>query len=238
MAERRAIDLALDLARMPALAAVMREQALPPDLLDVIRIAAGCPEASKAALAATKEPLRAIHAAAILYLEEILFFPGAGLHRNLGVSAGASKAQMRLHMRWLLQWLHPDHNSDETAALLAACVIKAWRELGRREWPEGGAESSARQQPTCRQPSPNDPRRRATMRVRWIAVPIPSGPTARRRGQRAVILVLVAAAAAALVLIPDAVLFGWLSLPGANVPAASATTAGGEHVTLVDGTRK
>lgn len=73
MAGQRAIDLALDLARMPALAAVMREQALPPDLLDVIRVAAGCPEASKAALASTQEPPSVIQAAAVLYLEEILF---------------------------------------------------------------------------------------------------------------------------------------------------------------------
>lgn len=238
MAARRAIDLALDLARTPALAAVMRGQALPSDLLDVIRIAAGCPEASKAALAAKPEPLRVIQAAAILYLEEMLFFPDAGLYRNLGVSAGASKAQMRLHMRWLLQWLHPDHNSDETAALLAARVISAWRELGRRDRPEGGAESSARHQPASRQPSPNYPRRRATMRVRWIAVPIPSAPSARRRGRRAVTLVLAAAAALALILTPDAVLFGWLSVPGAKDQAASAATQDGGGATLVDATGK
>jgi hypothetical protein len=235
MAARRAIDLALDLARTPALETVMRKQALPSDILDVIRIAAGCPESSTAALAATQKPIGLIRDAAILYLEEMLFFPEAGLHRNLGVASGASRAEMRLHMRWLLQWLHPDHNSDEMAALLAQRVIKAWRELGRRDGPEGSDESSARQQSTTRPPSSKGPRRRANMHVRWIAVPLPSKP---RRRSRAVILVLAAAAAAALIFIPDACLFSWLSLFEPKVPAASVTTQHGAAATIVDGIRE
>jgi hypothetical protein len=233
MAGRRAIDVALDLVRMPALAPIVRKQTLPPDLLDVIRIAAGCPEASKAALASTREPFRVIRAAAVLYLEEVLFFPGAGLHRNLGVAVGASRDQMRLHMRWLLQWLHPDHNSDETAALLAARVIKAWRELGRRDWPQGGAESSAPQPPASRHLGPNGLRRQATMRVRWIAVPVASAPSAHRRGQRAIVLALGAATALALIVIPDAGVFGSHSFSDTKIPLASAATQDAGSATLV-----
>ena len=40
MAPQRAIDLALDLARMPAVAPSMAAAPLPTDVLDVIRIAA------------------------------------------------------------------------------------------------------------------------------------------------------------------------------------------------------
>ena len=133
MAERRAIELALDLSRMPALAPMLRCQTPPPDILDAIRAAAGCPEALQAACSSTREPLHVIQRAAALYLQETLFFPGASLHRNLGVTVEASRTQMRLHMRWLMIWLHPDHNSDEMAKLLAARVIDAWRELGRRK---------------------------------------------------------------------------------------------------------
>lgn len=231
MARQRAIDLALDLARMPALAAVMRKQALPSDLLEVIRIAAGCPEASKAALAATQEPLRVIRAAAIFYLEEMLFFPDAGLHRNLGVATDAPKAQMRLHMRWLLQWLHPDHNSDETAAFLAARVINAWRELGRRDRSEGSA--SARQQPISRRPS------LATMRVRWIPVPIRSSvSSARRRSQRAIIFFVAAAAVFALIFFPDAALFSGPSLIEAGITSGSATVEATGRASTLDVTRK
>jgi hypothetical protein len=232
MAGPRAIDLALDLARMPALAAVMRKQTLPSDLVEVIRIAAGCPETSRAAAAARQKPLRVIRTAAIFYLEEMLFFPGADLHRNLGVSVNASKPQMRLHMRWLLQWLHPDHNSDEIAALLAARVIKAWQELGRLDRPEGGAESSARQQFTSRRPG------RATMRVRWIGVPIrPSVSSARKRRQRAVILV-VAVLAVASILVPGVTIFGWPSFLGAKIPLVSAMTHAEDGASIVDGTHK
>jgi hypothetical protein len=238
MAARRAIDLALDLARMPALAAILRKQALPSDILEVIRIAAGCPEASKAAVGSTQESPRVIKAAAILYLEEMLFFPDADLHRNLGIAADGSRAQMRLHMRWLLRWLHPDHNSDEMAALLAGRVIKAWHELGRRDRPERNAERSAPQQPASRKPGPRNLRRRSSMRVRWIAVPIPSVASTYWRGRRAIVLILAAAAALALISIPEAALFGRLSFFGAEIPVASATTQGGGGATLADVTRK
>lgn len=237
---RRSIDLALDLARMPALAAAMREQALPPDLLDLIRIAAGCPDASKVALTATQKPLRVIRAAAILYLEEMLFFPDAGLRRNLGVSAQASKAEMRVHMRWLLQWLHPDHNSDETAVLLAGRVIHAWHELGSSNRLVSSAETSAAEPSVHRQPSPNVSRRGPGMRVPWIAVPIAVArpPPARKRAHRAVILVFAAGVALALILIPEAIMFGWLSHPRAKGSSASTATQARDGPTLVDVTNK
>ncbi len=237
MAERRAIDLALDLARMPALARIMRKQVLPADLLDVIRIAAGCPEVSEAALAATHEPLSVIRAAAVFYLEEMLFFPDAGLHRNLGVAPGASRAQMRLHMRWLLQWLHPDHNPDETAGLLAQRVIKAWRELGRRERADANPESMLQPRPESRQSPVKKPTRPATIRLRWIAVPLQSPPAVRRSNLRSVIFVLAAAVAAASVLFPDAIVASWVQFIGAAFSSTPATAEGGGGV-FVDAKRR
>lgn len=224
---RRAIDLALDLARMPALAGTMREQPLPSDILDLIRVAAGCPEASKAVLVQTQQSLRVIQAAAVLYLEEMLFFPDAGLHRNLGVAADATKADMRLHMRWLLQWLHPDHNADETAGLLAQRVIHAWRELGRRDLPESSVViSSALQRRTSGQASLNNRRYRTKMRARWIPVPVQPAPSAPRRGLRAIVIVLAVAGALALIFVPNAFLFGWHSLSVKDQPASLLTQGG------------
>lgn len=215
---RRAIDLAVDLARAPALAGVMRQQALPPDILDVIRLAAGCPEASKAAVAATRQPIELLRTAAIFYLEQMLFFPDAGLHRNLGVGPGASRAEMRLHMRWLMQWLHPDHNSSETAALLAQRVIQAWHELGRRDH----AAAHVARPPALRRASSNPPKRRPKMRVRWIPVPLETAPPAPRRRWRTAVLILGIAGAFALIFIPVAVASGWRSLFGTKVVTASA----------------
>ncbi len=228
---RRAIDLALDLARMPTLALVLRKQPLPPDILDVIRIAAGCPETSNAAVAAMQEPLPVVKAAAVFYLEQMLFFSGAVRHRNLGVETGASKAQMRLHMRWLMRWLHPDHNSSEIAALLAARVISAWRELGRGDWSDRDSESSFPNRRISRPTIANNPRRSATMRVQWIAIPL---PPAHRRGQRAVILVLAAAAVLALIFVPGILPFGWRPFLGAQILAPSATTHGVSSVAPVN----
>lgn len=232
MAERRAIDVALDLARMPSFSTVVRRRPVPADILDVIRVAAGCPEASQAATEAVREPLSIIKAAAIFYLQEALFFPGADLYRNLGVAPGASRAQMRLHMRWLLQWLHPDHNSDETARLLAARVIHAWQELGRRDRSESriDCEAAQRRFPVGTGTKTRSPAKRSSalsrVRIRWIAVPLPSARSTPSRGQRAIIVVLALAAALALILVRGAMGSGLPSLQRIEWAIASGRPLG------------
>lgn len=204
MSNQAAIKFALDLLRMPALAPILRTQPLPIDILDAIRVAAGCPEASESAQVSTQEPLDVIQRAATLYLHEALFFPGASPHRNLGVAVGASRAQMRLHMRWLLRWLHPDHNSDEMATLLAMRVIKAWREIGARNWREGVVEKN-QQQLDLGGARPAALRPPATLRLRWIPVPIPRAPSIGRR-KHFLYVVVAGATALALIFLSGAVL--------------------------------
>jgi hypothetical protein len=220
--EQRAIELALDLTRMPALAPILRTQPLPFDILDAIRIAAGCSEASESAHVSTQEPLDVIQCAATLYLQEALFFPGASPHRNLGVAPGASRAQMRLHMRWLLRWLHPDHNSDEMASLLAVRVIKAWREIGQRNWPAGAAETK-QEPPVLGGSRHKAPRHRSTLRLRWIPVPIPRAPSIGRR-KYFVRIVLAGAAALALIFLSDAILFGRLRFSNLKIAGLATLT--------------
>jgi hypothetical protein len=220
MLSRRAIDLALEFARKPALVTVIREEELPSDILNVIQIAAGCPEASVDGMAATHQPLCVLRPAAIFFLEQILFFPGASLYRNLGVSTGASREQMRLHMRWLLQWLHPDHNSDETAALLALRVINAWRELGRsRDW-EGDAPEELSYRPS----GTYDRRYQTKTVIPWIAIPISRAPYYPWLNyHNAINLVLAATIVFVLILISDVLLFGSPALFIGEGPAASTT---------------
>lgn len=225
MAEQRAIHLALDLLRMPALAPVMRRQALPSDLLDAIRVASGCPEALETALATTCEPVHVIRAAAAFYLQEMLFFPGASPHRNLGVMAGASKAQTRLHMRWLLRWLHPDHNSDEMATLLAKRVIKAWRDIA----------SDTQERPISQRSNPR--KRHGAIRLRWVALPLPPSHRARLLSQLAVVVFLAAIATLVLIVIPDVLLFG--RLPFLNNRIIDVSTAMQRNsINFVEGTRR
>ena len=129
MAQQHVIELAIDLARMPALARTNVLPALPPNIIELMRIAAGSPEACEAAIAKTGEPTAVVIEAARFYLQHVLFRPEADCYRILGVEPNASRATARSHMRWLLQWLHPDRNHNGWDAVYAERVLKAWREL-------------------------------------------------------------------------------------------------------------
>jgi hypothetical protein len=129
MPEQHVIDLALDLARMPALARTSVAPALPPNIVELMRIAAASPEACEEAAAKTGEPAAVVIEAARFYLQQMLFRPEADCYRILGIEPAASRATARSHMRWLLQWLHPDRNNNSWDAVYAERVLKAWREV-------------------------------------------------------------------------------------------------------------
>jgi hypothetical protein len=129
MAQRHVIELALDLARMPALARSSAVSVLPPNIIELMRIAAASAEACQAAVAKTGEPAPVIIEAARFYLQQLLFRPGADCYRILGIEPTASRETARSHMRWLLEWLHPDRNHNSWDAVYAERVLKAWREV-------------------------------------------------------------------------------------------------------------
>jgi hypothetical protein len=137
MAQRHVIELALDLARMPALARSSGAPAPPPDIIEIMRIAAGSPEACEAAVAKTGEPTAVVIEAARFYLQSVLFRPEADCYRVLGIEPTASRTTARTHMRWLLQWLHPDRNNNSWDAVYAERVLKAWREVSATNGPAG-----------------------------------------------------------------------------------------------------
>src|SRR5689334_13903953 len=110
MATQRAIDMALDLARMPTFARSMSAAPLPSGVLEVICIAAEDPEACRAASLATGMSKEALVETARVYLQQVLFGPGGDSYRTLGLRQGESRATARVHLNWLLQWLHPDRN--------------------------------------------------------------------------------------------------------------------------------
>src|SRR6516162_11817042 len=129
MTQPHVIELALDLARMPALARRSAVPPLPPNIVELMRIAAGSPEACRAAVAQTGEPRHVVIEAARFYLQQILFRPDADCYRILGIEPTASRETARSHMRWLLEWLHPDRNNNSWDAVYAERVLKAWREV-------------------------------------------------------------------------------------------------------------
>ena len=124
----RGINLALDLARMPALAHAIEKPALPEDIFEVMRIAAGATEVCQLASQATGQPPAVLIEAARFYLQQVLLRRDADAYRVLGLPPGASRELARRHMRCLLQWLHPDVNRDWDSAY-AERVLNAWREV-------------------------------------------------------------------------------------------------------------
>jgi hypothetical protein len=159
MAPQRALDMALDLARMPAVASSMAASPLPHDVLDVIRIAAESPEACHAAASASGQPERVLIEAARFYVQQVLLRPEADSYRILGLHPGDSREKARAHMRWLLEWLHPDRNHGWDA-IYAKRVVRAWREVAagsaaasqRSEKPFGNKRNRRFALPLIKQP--------------------------------------------------------------------------------------
>jgi hypothetical protein len=129
MTQPHVIELALDLARMPALARSSVVPPLPPNIIELMRIAAASPEACQAAVAQTGEPRHVLIEAARFYLQQVLLRPDADCYRILGIQPAAPRATAREHMRWLLEWLHPDRNNSSWDAVYAERVLRAWREV-------------------------------------------------------------------------------------------------------------
>jgi len=196
MASRRAIDLALDLARMPALAQTSIMPPIPPDVIDLMRIAAHCPQSCQAAVAKTGQPAEVLIEAARFYLQQVLLRPDADCYRVLGIEPSASRAKARDHMRWLLKWLHPDHNGDWDSVYTER-VLKAWREVAA-----GGRSAQPRAQAPSRA-ALNDPKKAqsASIRLPWIRRPVKKSRPGMRRPRHALVRYGIPAGAAIIVLL-------------------------------------
>jgi hypothetical protein len=182
MTQPHVIELALDLARMPALARSSVAAPLPPNVVELMRIAATFPEACQAAVAQTGEPRHVLIEAARFYLQQVLFRPDADCYRILGIQPTASRATARDHMRWLLEWLHPDRNNNSWDAVYAERVLKAWREVSASNGSAATSLSLARA-------SSNKKRRRSrAVRLPWIERPMERRSFAVRSPYRAFIL--------------------------------------------------
>lgn len=208
MAFNRALLLALDFARLPGMARSLRKQALPPDLVELIRIAANCPEAGARAVQSTGVPLAAIRPAVVFYLEQMLFFPGADAYRTLGAAPGAPRDQLNQHRRWLMRWLHPDVNGAERAGQLAARVLKACDDL-RLENRQARDDSERLPRQAALRRRPSGRRAQTLVRLPWVAVPVPDVHRSRRPASyRRLGWTAAAAIIAAVMLVPDSVFSG------------------------------
>ncbi|MEX0852704.1 MAG: hypothetical protein WD036_05385 [Bauldia sp.] len=129
MTRPAALYVALELASWPSLASAMRGQPLPADVLGLIRIAAGDPEACRDAAQLTERGAEEIRDAAVLYLQQVLFAQNSDHYRVLGADREASQEILREHLRWLMKWLHPDLSRREWGSVFAERVLGCWQEL-------------------------------------------------------------------------------------------------------------
>ena len=186
MTQPHVIELALDLARMPTLVRSSPVPPLPPNITELMRIAAAAPEACEAAAAQTGEPSLVLIEAARFYLQQVLFRPDADCYRILGVQSAASRATAREHMRWLLEWLHPDRNNNNSwDTVYAERVLKAWHEVsnGSAAKPNVALARASSDQ--------NRKRRSRPIRLTWIERPVQGRSLAIRTPYRAFVLCAV-----------------------------------------------
>ena len=169
---------------MPALARSSVAPALPPNIMELMRIAAAAPEACEAAVANSGEPATVVIEAARFYLQQALFRPEADCYRILGIGPGASRATARNHMRWLLEWLHPDRNNNSWDAVYAERVLKAWREVSAAD------RYAARLDASPARASSNNKKRssRQGVRLPWIEFSMQPRSFAIRSSSRAFII--------------------------------------------------
>jgi hypothetical protein len=190
------IELSLDLARMPALARTSAVPPLPLNIIELMRIAAASPEACQAAAAKTGEPTPVVIEAARFYLQQVLFRPDADSYRILGIKPTDSRATARDHMRWLLEWLHPDRNNNSWDGVYAERVLKAWREVSASNG------SAARPSFSQARVSSNKEKRGRSQAIRlpWIERPRKNRSLAIRTPYRTFVLWVVPAGLAVIFL--------------------------------------
>ncbi|MDB5597235.1 MAG: hypothetical protein JWM36_4196 [Hyphomicrobiales bacterium] len=227
MSANPALEAALALARAPTLVHAMRRQPLPPGIAGLLRLVAVERDPAGDTVAAGRMDLGATigwgggthaaapvepvggsppggeaghqRAAAELYIQQVMLFAGAAPHRVLGVAPGASRAEMRTHLRWLMTWLHPDKSGSDWRSAFASRVLQAWHELSTEPPLSRPVVAAAARQPG---PSHRTTPRVAAARARaprlpWVIHPLErkhARPVRRRIALWAVGLVLIALA--------------------------------------------
>jgi hypothetical protein len=124
-----ALRLALDLHYVPWRVRVVRTQPLPEGLPQLLRVAAGDPDAAGAAAQAMGRPPEVVREAAGFFIEQILLSPGADSYRVLGAGPGAAGGDLRQNMALLMKWLHPDIARQGDPSIYAARIAAAWNDL-------------------------------------------------------------------------------------------------------------
>ncbi|HWJ72950.1 MAG TPA: J domain-containing protein [Kaistia sp.] len=143
---------------------------MPPEIILVIKIAAGCPISCAFAAKQTGLDEPSLTRIATLYLLVALFGQDSDPHRTLGLAAGASQELVQDHRKWLLKWLHPDRNPNPNLAGLSVRVLAASAALAgaASQLPAPKAEPQGAVAPTPTAAERAERRRKHQLRHVWV----------------------------------------------------------------------
>jgi hypothetical protein len=128
-----ALSAALDLADRPGRARVMQTMPLPAGVLMLIQIAAGSSEALRHLVVVTGREPAFIRAAALVYIERILWVPDGDHYRALGVNRDSRPREIAKHLLWFAKWVSQEWGWSELQEAFARKVLPAWNVLKSRE---------------------------------------------------------------------------------------------------------
>lgn len=127
--ELSAVRVALDLLYAPSRVRIAKSRPLPARVAFLLRVAARDAEAEDEAARASERSCEAVHAAALFFIEQVLFDAESDSYRILGVDRSASMVELRRNMALLLRVYHPDVERDADRASSVAKVTQAWDNL-------------------------------------------------------------------------------------------------------------
>jgi hypothetical protein len=138
-----ALESAVALSRAPRLTRVMRSMPLPEGLTFLLQILSGERQALVEAQQITRLDEKAIISIVEFYVLRVMLFRGASSHRILGVESEAQRSQIRRHMGYLMNWLHPDREASTWRVAFARRVLDAWHQIESGTAEEGPQLPSA-----------------------------------------------------------------------------------------------
>ena len=109
---------ALDMFKQPARTRTLQWHAVPAEMLEVIKIAAGDQATTLRWAESSREEPETVRQAAVFFLQQTIAKSGDDKFKMLGLTEDASRDELRLHKRWLLKWLHPDRNPSKWETVL------------------------------------------------------------------------------------------------------------------------
>ncbi len=125
----QALEQALAYHRAPGMLPAAHGRPLPEGMITLVRLAGGDQALTTQCAESCGEPESEVVAAAVFFIQQVMFANGSDSYRVLGVNPEAPDVRIKEHYRWLVRWLHPDRNTDDWDSVYADRVNVAWQTL-------------------------------------------------------------------------------------------------------------